>query len=80
MTPEQERKLEFEQEIQRMAIAEYYQWVDEKNKNNPLSIVRSELDAKMFYDAMRLGIKRGMNFMAHQYELQKQQEKKDGKD
>jgi len=74
MTPEEEKKLGFEQEIQKMAIAEYYRWVDNMNKKNPLSIVRSELDAKMFYDAMRLGIRRGMNFMAHQYELQKQQE------
>jgi hypothetical protein len=73
MTPEEEKKLGFEQEIQRMAIAEYYAYVDEHKRE------RKEKDAKMFYDAMRLGIKRGMNFMAHQYELQKQQEaKKDG--
>jgi hypothetical protein len=72
MTPEeQERKLGFEQEIQKMAIAEYYAYVDQHNRT------RKEKDARMFYDAMRLGIKRGMNFMAHQYELQKQQEKKD---
>jgi hypothetical protein len=37
------------------------------NKKNPLSIVRSELDAKMFYDAMRLGIVRGINFATNQY-------------
>ena len=74
MTPEQERKLAFEQEIQKMAVAEYYAYVDEHKRE------RKEKDARMFYDAMRLGIRRGMNFMAHQYELQKQQEKKDGTD
>jgi hypothetical protein len=74
MTPEQEKKLAFEQEIQKMAVAEYYAYVDEHKRE------RKEKDARMFYDAMRLGIRRGMNFMAHQYELQKQQDKKDGKD
>ena len=73
MTPE-ERKLWFEQEIQKMAIAEYYAYVDKHKRE------RKEKDARMFYDAMRLGIQRGMNFMAHQYELQKQQGEKDGKD
>jgi hypothetical protein len=71
---EEERKLQFEQEIQRMAVAGYYAYVDKHKR------VRKEKDARMFYDAMRLGIRRGMNFMAHQYELQKQQEKQDGKD
>ena len=74
MTPEQERKLAFEQEIQKMAVAEYYAYVDKHKRE------RKEKDARMFYDAMRLGIQRGMNFMAHQYELQKQQGEKDGKD
>ena len=70
MTPE-ERKLWFEQEIQKMAIAEYYAYVDKHKRE------RKEKDARMFYDAMRLGIQRGMNFMAHQYELQKQQGEKE---
>lgn len=66
MTPE-EKKRKFEEDLIEIAVAEYYHWVDEKNKKNPLSIVRSELDAKMFYDAMRLGVIRGINFATNQY-------------
>ena len=80
MTPD-EKKRKFEEDLIEIAIAEYYQWVDEKNKKNPLSIVRSELDAKMFYDAMRLGVIRGINFATNQYieSLRKFEEgKKDG--
>ena len=66
MTPD-EKKRKFEEDLIEIAVAEYYQWVDEKNKNNPLSIVRSELDAKMFYDAMRIGVIRGINFATNQY-------------
>ena len=73
---EEEKKLQFEQEIQKMSVAEYHAYVDDCNAENPLSRVKSEKDARMFYYAMRLGVRRGMNFMAHQYELQKQQEKK----
>jgi hypothetical protein len=72
---EEEKKLQFEQEIQKMAVAEYHAYVDDCNAENPLSRVKSEKDARMYYNAMRLGVRRGMNFMAHQYELQKQQEK-----
>ena len=79
MTPE-EKKRKFEEDLIEIAVAEYYHWVDEKNKKKPMSVVRSQKDAEMFYDAMRLGVRRGMNFMAHQYELQKQKEKQDGKD
>ena len=78
MMTEEERKLQFEQEIQKMAIAEYHAYVDDCNAENPLSRVKSEKDARMFYFAMRLGVKRGMNFMSHQYELQKEKEKQDG--
>ena len=66
MTPE-EKKRKFEEDLIEIAVAEYYHWVDEKNKKNPLSIVRSELDAKMFYDAMRLGVIRGINYATNQY-------------
>ena len=85
MTPD-EKKRKFEEDLIEIAVAEYYHWVDEKNKKNPLSIVRSELDAKMFYDAMRLGVIRGINFATNQYiqsmerfEQQKQKEKEDGR-
>jgi hypothetical protein len=81
----EEKKRKFEEDIIEVAVAEYYQWVDEKNKKNPLSVVRSQKDAMMFYDAMRLGVIRGINFATNQYmeslrkfEEQKQQEKKDG--
>jgi hypothetical protein len=68
MTPDQEdKKRKFEEDIIEVAVAEYYRWVDDMNKKNPLSIVRSELDAKMFYDAMRLGVIRGINFATNQY-------------
>jgi len=82
MTPDQEaKKRKFEEDIIEVAVAEYYRWVDDMNKKNPLSIVRSELDAKMFYDAMRLGVIRGINFATNQYieSLRKFEEaKKDG--
>ena len=79
MTPD-EKKRKFEEDLIEIAVAEYYQWVDEKNKNNPLSIVRSEIDARMFYDAMRLGVIRGINFATNQYmqSLKNFEEKKDG--
>ena len=66
MTPE-EKKRKFEEDLIEVAIAEYYAWVNAKNKVNPLSVVRSEKDAKMFYDAMRLGIVRGINYATNQY-------------
>ena len=66
MTPE-EKKRKFEEDLIEVAIAEYYAWVNAKNKANPLSAVRSEKDAKMFYDAMRLGVIRGINFATNQY-------------
>ena len=80
MTPE-EKKRKFEEDLIEVAIAEYYAWVNAKNKANPLSAVRSEKDAKMFYDAMRLGVIRGINFATNQY-LQSlknfEESKKDG--
>ena len=63
----EEKKRKFEEDIIEVAVAEYYQWVDEKNKKNPLSVVRSQKDAMMFYDAMRLGVIRGINFATNQY-------------
>ena len=62
-----------------VAIAEYYAWVDAKNKVSPSSVIRSEKDAKMFYDAMRLGVIRGINFATNQYiqSLKNFEEKKD---
>ena len=60
MTPE-EKKRKFEEDIIEVAVAEYYHWVEVHED------VRSEKDAKMFYDAMRLGIVRGINFATNQY-------------
>jgi len=79
MTPE-EKKRKFEEDLIEVAVAEYYAWVNAKNKANPLSVVRSEKDAKMFYDAMRLGVIRGINFATNQYlqSLKNFEEKKDG--
>ena len=86
MTPD-EKKRKFEEDLIEIAVAEYYHWVDEKNKKKPMSVVRSQKDAEMFYDAMRLGVIRGINFATNQYiqsierfEQQKQQEKQNGKD
>jgi len=78
---EDEKKLQFEQEIQKMSVAEYHAYVDDCNAENPLSRVKSEKDARMFYHAMRLGVRRGMNYMAHQYqELLRQQQKEEQND
>ena len=76
----EEKKRKFEEDLIEVAIAEYYAWVNAKNKVNPLSVVRSEKDAKMFYDAMRLGVIRGINFATNQYinSLKKFEEEKNG--
>ena len=78
MTPD-EKKRKFEEDLIEVAIAEYYAWVDAKNKVSPSSVIRSEKDAKMFYDAMRLGVIRGINFATNQYiqSLKNFEEKKD---
>jgi len=60
MTPD-EKKRKFEEDLIEIAVAEYYQWVDVHKG------VRSEKDARMFYDAMRLGVIRGINFATNQY-------------
>jgi hypothetical protein len=60
MTPE-EKKRNFEEDLIEIAVAEYYQWVDVHKD------VRSEKQARMFYDAMRLGVIRGINFATNQY-------------
>ncbi len=57
----EEKKRKFEEDIIEVAVAEYYQYVDEHKRT------RSEKDAKMFYDAMRLGIVRGINYATNQY-------------
>jgi hypothetical protein len=71
----EEKKRKFEEDIIEVAVAEYYEYVDVHKRT------RSEKDAKMFYDAMRLGIVRGINFATNQYieSLRKFEEgKKDG--
>ena len=60
MTPD-EKKRKFEEDLIEVAVAEYYHWVDAHKS------VRSEKDARMFYDAMRLGVIRGINFATNQY-------------
>ena len=57
----EEKKRKFEEDIIEVAVAEYYQWV-EVHKD-----VRSEKHARMFYDAMRLGVVRGITFATNQY-------------
>ena len=72
MTPE-EKKRKFEEDLIEVAVAEYYHWVDVHKD------VRSEKQARMFYDAMRLGVIRGINFATNQYiqSLKNFEEKKD---
>jgi hypothetical protein len=60
MTPD-EKKRKFEEDLIEIAVAEYYHWVDVHKD------VRSEKQARMFYDAMRLGVIRGINFATNQY-------------
>ena len=57
----EEKKRTFEEDIIEVAVAEYYEYVDVHKRT------RSEKDAKMFYDAMRLGIVRGINYATNQY-------------
>ena len=62
MTPEQEaKKRKFEEDLIEVAVAEFYRWVEAHKA------VRTEKDARMFYDAMRLGVIRGINFATNQY-------------
>ena len=62
MTPEQEaKKRKFEEDLIEVAVAEYYRWVEAHKA------VRTEKDARMFYNAMRLGVIRGINFATNQY-------------
>ena len=70
----EEKKRKFEEDIIEVAVAEYYEYVDVHKRT------RSEKDAKMFYDAMRLGVIRGINFATNQYmqSLKNFEEKKDG--
>ena len=81
MTPEQEaKKRKFEEDIVEMAVAEYYKFVDDCNKHRPKSKVRSEKEAEVFYYAIHLGVKYGINFATDQYmnSLKKFEEKKNG--
>jgi hypothetical protein len=57
----EEKKRKFEEDIIEIAVAEYYLYADEHKRE------RKEKDAKMFYDAMRLGVIRGINFATNQY-------------
>ena len=57
----EEKKRKFEEDIIEVAVAEYYEYVEVHKRT------RSEKDAKMFYDAMRLGIVRGINYATNQY-------------
>lgn len=72
-----EKKKKFEENIVKLAVQEYYKYVDGKG------ITRSEKDCAMFYDVYRMGIFAGINYATDQYvksiekfEQQKQQEKK----
>jgi hypothetical protein len=81
MTPEQEaKKRKFEEDIVEMAVAEYYKFVDDCNKHRPKSKVRSEKEAEVFYYAIHLGVKYGINFATDQYmnSLKKFEGKKNG--
>jgi hypothetical protein len=60
MTPE-EKKKKFEENIVSLAVEEYYKYADGKG------LVRSEADAKMFYEVYRMGIYAGVNFATNQY-------------
>ena len=80
MTPD-EKKQKFEENIVKLAVQEYYKYVDGKG------LKRSEEDCKLFYEVYRMGIFTGINYATDQYvksmekfEQQKQQEKKNGKD
>lgn len=57
----EEKKRKFEEDIIEVAVAEYYLYADEHKRE------RKEKDAKMFYDAMRMGVIRGINFATNQY-------------
>jgi len=57
----EEKKRKFEEDLIEVAVAEYYQWVEVHQAT------RSEWNARMFYDAMRLGVIRGINFATSQY-------------
>jgi hypothetical protein len=60
MTPD-EKKQKFEENIVKLAVQEYYRYVDEKK------LVRSEADSRMFYEVYRMGIYAGVNFATNQY-------------
>jgi len=60
MTPE-EKKKKFEENIVSLAVEEYYKYADGKG------LVRSEADAKMFYEVYRMGIFAGVNYATNQY-------------
>ena len=57
----EEKKRKFEEDIIEVAVAEYYEYVDVHKRT------RKEADAKMFYDAMRIGVVRGINYATNQY-------------
>ena len=59
MTPE-EKKRKFEEAIIDMAVVEHHRYCMTFKR------AKSEKDAHMFYTALKIGVDRGKNFMAHQ--------------
>jgi hypothetical protein len=62
-----EKKRQFEEDIIKMSVEEYYKYVDKCNEERPNSKVRSEKESEVFYYAMRLGVIRGINYATNQY-------------
>lgn len=73
MTPD-EKKKQFEENIVKLAVQEYYKYVDGKG------IERSEEDCAMFYDVYRMGIFAGINYATDQYvkSMEKFEQQKQG--
>lgn len=60
LTQDEKKKL-FEDNIITLAVQEYYKYADGKK------LVRSEADARMFYEVYRMGIYAGVNYATNQY-------------
>lgn len=76
MTPD-EKKQKFEENIVKLAVQEYYKYVDGKG------LERSEEDCKLFYEVYRMGVFAGVEFATEKY-IQSiknfEESKKNGKD
>jgi hypothetical protein len=76
MTPD-EKKQKFEENIVKLAVQEYYKYVDGKG------LKRSEEDCKLFYEVYRMGVFAGVEFATEKY-IQSiknfEESKKNGKD